>query len=104
MAASVVGSVDEFGLEGAEKRFGGCVVPTRPGPSHRLCDAICPAELGGGPRGVLTRFKGSTTPRIWPPRVAIASRSASVASEVLEVWCHGDTDNSADARSKTNAR
>ena len=56
MAALVVVSVDEFGLEGAEKRFGGGVVPAHPGPSHRLCDAICPAELGGGPRGVLGGF------------------------------------------------
>ena len=56
MAASVVGSVDEFFLEGAEERLGGCVVPAHPGPSHRLCDAICPAQLGGGPRRVLGGF------------------------------------------------
>ena len=59
MAGAVVGSVDEFFVEGAEERLGGCVVPAHPGPSHRLCDAICPAQLSGGPRRILPRFKGS---------------------------------------------
>ena len=59
MAASVVVSVDEFFLEGAEERLGGGVVPTHAGPSHRLADAISPAQPGGGPRRVLPRFKGS---------------------------------------------
>ena len=59
MAASVILAVDEFFLEGAEKRFSGGVVPPHPGPSHRLYDAICSAELGGGPQRILPRFKGS---------------------------------------------
>ena len=60
MAGAVVVSVDEFFVEGAEERLGGCVVPAHPGPSHRLCDAICPAQLSGGPRRILGGFNRSS--------------------------------------------
>ena len=76
MAASVVLAVDEFLLEGAEERLGCGVVPPHPGPAHRLADAIGPAELSGGRRGVLTRFRG----RCGTPHPALGRHGFRIAS------------------------
>ena len=96
MAALVVVSVDEFFVESAEKRLGGGVIPTHPGPSHRLCDAISPAQLSGSPElglaaAVGVEYHTSNLSAAGPDR--FAQRISDERG--FHVRCHRDADHSA---------